>query len=167
MKQKSRSARFPLPLILLVIGIAIGGLVTFYRTPYAQPSVLGTATPTTNPGIKEVFVSMGFGIGNNISDWTDIPGMQVSIDASKYGSIKEVRLEVTPFVPTGNQTIWVRVRNSDYYSYGEVTMDGSGPKMLTSATFPIGGNKTYYLQLKTQLSYPVHIYQARLHIFTN
>ncbi|MBI3385888.1 hypothetical protein HY031_02255 [Candidatus Gottesmanbacteria bacterium] len=138
------------------------------QAPNPTPSsVLGTSDGTAAGGAREVFVPFGYAVANNINDWTDVPGLQATVDASQYPTIKRALFEVTAFVPTGNQTIWLRLRNNDGFSYPVVTMDGGAVKFLVSDSFGLSpGPKSYYVQLKTQLGYPVQIYQARLHITT-
>lgn len=172
LKRKSKVSRQTLP-VLLTVGLVVLVGILYVSQQNKQnnktpASVLGSSDgAATTVGAKEFFVPFGFSIANNVNDWADIPGLSVTVDSSQYPKIKQVLFEVTAFVPTGNQTIWLRLRNYDGYSYPTVTMDGSGPKLLVSEPFAISpGTKSYYVQLKTQLGYPVHIYQARLHITT-
>ncbi len=162
-----------LPIFLGLSVLAVGALYSVRSTIIPPPSVLGTTDKAaTTVGAKEFFVPFGYSIVNGTSEWTDVAGMQATIDSSLYPKIKQVVFEATVFVPTGNQTVWLRTRDYDGFSYATVTMDGTGPKFLTSSSFSLNpgakspGPKAYYVQIKTQLTYPVHIYQARLHITT-
>ena len=117
--------------------------------------------------VKEFFVPFGTGSSTAL-DWTDVSGMQASIDQAQYGTIKSVMFEVTVRVPAGSQTVYVRLYNAtDKHPvwYSEVSFDGSGPILLTSAPVMLDlGKKTYQVQVKTQLGGQVAIDQARLHI---
>ncbi len=154
------------------LGIAIlvaGALVYASQTKAPPPSVLGTAdgTTTVTVGAKEFFVPFGYGTLNNATDWTDVPGMRATINSSLFPNIKQVVLEVTPRINDDNQTVWVRLRNYDGYSYPAVSMNGVGPDLRLSAPFSLSpGEKTYYIQSKTSGGSTTQIYQARLHITT-
>ena len=152
-----------------------------------QPSVLGVTTATdscprscisqfsqyvgnSSAAAKEYFVPLGTGTGAT-DDWTDVVGAQAAVDTKQYRTIKTVHFEVTVQVPTGNQTVWVRLYNAtDKHPvwYSEVSMNGTGPTALISQPISLdSGNKLYQVQMKTQLKYPATILQGRLRMQTN
>lgn len=135
------------------------------------PSATSTPTPTQiNSTVKEFFVPLGTGSGK-AGDWTVIDGMGAKIDPSDYGNIKTVTFEVTARIPTGNQTIWIRLYNantSQAVAGSEVTLSGGTVTLLTSSPIILtSGNNFYQIQMKTQLQYLTHIDMARLRIKTN
>lgn len=148
--------------------LVVGALVYASQTKAPPPSVLGsTDGSTVTVGAKEFFVPFGYGTVENAKDWTDVPGMRATINSSLYPNIKQVVLEVSLRINDDNQTVWVRMRNNDGYSYPAVSMDGRGPDLRLSSSFSISpGEKTYYIQTKTSGGSPTQIYQARLHITT-
>jgi hypothetical protein len=123
----------------------------------------------TNQTAGETFVPLGSGSGYS-NDWSDVTGALATIDTSKFNRIKKVTFEATLQDPTGNQTVWVRLFNvTDKHPvwYSEVSMDGTGPILLTSQPITLdSGNKTYQVQLKTQLGYAASLTQSRIHIIT-
>ena len=156
----------PQSIVFGVIVFILGAFIYSSQTKTPPPSVLGTET-TVTVGAKEFFVPFGYGTVNNATDWTDVPGMRATVNSSLYPKIKQVILEVTPTIADDNQTVWVRLRNYDGYSYPEVRMDGKGPDLRLSSPFSISpGEKTYYIQTKTSGGSSTQIYQARLHITT-
>lgn len=153
------------------------------------PAVLGSSTSTSGgscpqacidkinatlgskaTSAKEFFVPLGSGTNYGL-DWVDVTGVYAEIDTAQYGKIKQTILEVTATVPTGNQKIWMRLYDATAGHpvwYSEMTMEGTGPKLLTSSPLVIEeGKHTYQLQIKTQLKFPATISQARVRISTN
>jgi hypothetical protein len=129
-----------------------------------------TATPAPQKSVKEFFVPLGIGSGN-AGDWTTIDGIGAYVDPADYGSIQNAKLELTVRVPTGNQTVWVRLYNANNYQTvpgTEMSMSGGAPTLLTSPAFTLpSGSDLYQIQMKTQLQYPAFIDMARLRIHTN
>lgn len=155
------------PSVFLGITILITGILIYTSQPKPPPAVLGTTDNTVTVGAKEFFVPFGYGTVDKATDWTDVPGMRATINSSLYPKIKQAVFEATPRINDDNQTVWVRVRNSDGYSYPAVSMNGVGPDLRLSASFSISpGEKTYYVQTKSSAGSPITIYQARLHITT-
>jgi hypothetical protein len=118
---------------------------------------------------KEYFIPLGS--GSNLSDnWTDITGAEATIDTSQYRQIKKVIFEATIQVPTGNQTVWVRLFNvTDKHPvwYSEISMNGTGPILLTSQPISLDvGNKTYQVQMKNQLQFTASLNQSRIRLQT-
>lgn len=137
-------------------------------TPTPTRTVTGTPTPTvTVSGVKEYY--MLFGSGNSSSsNWTDISGLQASINTALYPTIKTATFEVGGHTPTGNETIWVRLYNAtDNYAVpnSEITWEGGGNKYITSSPITLAaGNKTYKVQMKTQLSFVSYVDSAKIHL---
>lgn len=132
-----------------------------------------TTTTTKTTGVKEYYIPLGSGVGSGAEatgDWEDVSGVQAYIDPSQYGKIKQITVETTVYVPTGNQKVWIRLVNStDGRSMlgSELSMVGTGPTVLTSPPISLdGGNKLYKIQMKTQLKYSANITQSRLRITT-
>ncbi len=117
------------------------------------------------PAVKEYFIPFGTGT-NQTSDWADIPGSQTTIDFGSYNNIKEVHFETSVSVPTGNETVWVRLFNvSDKHPvwYSEVSTINSN-LVISPAIIYDSGSKVYQVQMKTQLQYLANLVQARIHI---
>ena len=150
-----------------VIQPTVGLTPTPSVTPTPSITPTDSPTPTQVKTVKEFFVPLGVGSGSS-ADWTVIDGIGAKIDPSDYGSIKQVTLEVTARIPTGNQQIWVRLYNANTYqsvSGSEVTLSGGTPSLLVSSPITLAsGNNLYQIQMKTQLKYSSNIDMARLRI---
>lgn len=161
----------------LITGSTVLGVTTAASTcPQACITLINkskTATTTKTTGVKEYFIPLGSGIGSGTEatgDWEDVSGVQAYIDPSQYGKIKQITVETTVYVPTGNQKVWIRLVNSTdgrAMEGSELSMTGTGPTVLTSPPITLdGGNKLYKIQMKTQLKYSANITQSRLRITT-
>ena len=113
---------------------------------------------------------MGSG-SSQAGDWTDVPGLEASVDFGKYKSIKEIRFEASISVPTANEAVWVRLFNkTDQHPvwFSEATMTGGASSYLVSSPITYDkGSKTYQVQMKTQLKYTANLTQSRIHITLN
>lgn len=138
------------------------------------PASVTTSNPSPTPmpvkNVKEFFVPLGAGTGK-AADWTTVDGIGAKIDLSDYGDIKQVTFEASAFVPTGNQTIWIRLYNANTYQSvadSEVTLSGGTATLLISSPITLAsGNNLYQVQMKTQLQAVTNIIMARLRIKTN
>jgi len=136
-----------------------------------------TLTPTSTPEQtqaiatpKEFFVPFGSG-SSTAADWENIPGVVATINTNNYPELKTVTFEATVRIPTGNQTAYIRLYNAtDKQAFldSEMSWEGGTTQLLISRSlaFP-SGNKTYQVQMKTQLKFQAIFDQARLHIITN
>lgn len=147
-----------------------------------QPTVAGVLVkqekvPTVTSGaitvassVKEYYVSFGAGSGN-ASDWTDVPGLQLYIDSTKYSGIKNVTFEAALRVPTANGTIYARLYNvTDKHPvwFSDVSAQGATSQLQISKAITLdSGNKLYQVQLKTTLQFESVIDQSRVHIILN
>lgn len=130
----------------------------------AAPQVITTAAS------KEYFIA--FGGGSNSTDyWADVTGLTATINSSAYGSIKETRFEASVYIPTGNETAYVRLFNvTDQHPvwFSEVSLSGGTPQLLVSDPITLDpGQKTYQVQMKTTLKFQAVLSQTRVHITTN
>jgi len=146
------------------------------------PSDIPTASPTTLPtqtvnnvapinpkttAVRDNFIPLGSGTGQG-SEWKDIPGAQAKVDLSQYSPIKEVRFEASTNVPTGNESVSVRLYNvTDKHPvwYSEVTAQSNSTANLISSPLAYDfGEKLYQVQMKTELQFPANLTQARIHV---
>jgi len=121
--------------------------------------------------VKEYYVPFGSGVDSS-SEWKDISGLEGYIDGNSYGVIKKATFEVSVRVPTGNQTVDVRLYNitaAHPVWFSEMKFTGGGtPQLLVSSPITIdSGNNLYRVQMKTQLKFQAFIDQARVRIMTN
>lgn len=138
-------------------------------SPTIKPPVDNGSAQTVQNNIKEYFISFGSGSGSS-GDWADVEGLLANIDFANYSNIKEIRFEVSTQVPTGNENVSVRIYNkSDNHQVwnSEVTATNATAYLVSQPIIYDKGEKTYQVQLKTQLKYLANITQARLHIILN
>ena len=139
-------------------------------TPTPAPVNNSSSKITGSSQAKEYYVPFGSGSGSS-NDWTDVPGLQANVDSNSYGTIKNVVFEASLHIPTGNQTVSVRLYNAtDNHPVwnSEVTFNGNTSSvLLISPTVSLdNGNKLYKVQMKTQLQFQAILDQSRLHITT-
>lgn len=140
-------------------------------TPSAQQPVQSSLQPTASSvsSVKEFFVPFGSSSGS-ATDWTEVVGLEATVDAANYSRIKTVVFEATLRIPTGNQVAWARLFNAtDKHPvwFSDVAVEGGTAKLVASPPITLDpGNKTYQVQLKTSLGSQTFIDQARLHILT-
>ena len=132
------------------------------------PTVAPVSSSSQSSGVKAFFVPFGSGNGYSL-DWTDVPGLQAYVDTANYGRIKNAVFEASVYVPTGNETVSVRLYNeTDKHPVwnSEVFFNGgSSAQLLLSQPVTLdAGNKLYKVQMKTQLQYTAVLNQTRLHI---
>lgn len=117
--------------------------------------------------VKEYYVTFGSGT-NSTNDWADVTGLSVYADSTAYGSIKQAVFEATISIPTGNETAYARLYNeTDKHPvwFSDVSLSGGTPQLLISKPITLDSwNKLYQVQMKTDLSYPANITQARIHL---
>lgn len=172
--------------IVFTINIVILDVFIFHNflspatTTVSTTANIPTPTPTTEAvinqspsttvinqitGAKELFIPVGQG-NTTGTDWTDIPGAQVSIDSTKYTNIKQVVFESSLESPN-NQIVSVRLYNkSDNHPvwYSEMSTNTTIQSLTSQPIQLDNGNKTYQVQVKTQLGYTTILDQARVHI---
>lgn len=125
------------------------------------------ATQNNQSGVKEYFIPFGTGT-NQTSDWTDVPGDEVSIDFGSYQNIKAIYFEVAVNIPSA-ESVSVRLFNkTDQHPvwYSDITTTTSGYIVSQPIVYD-GGNKIYQVQMKTQLQALAYLTQARIHIILN
>lgn len=137
-------------------------------TPFSVKTPSFVAPTLSIP--KEYYIPFGAGSLNSL-DWQDVPGLQAYIDSTAYQNIKQVIFEVALHIPTGNETVSVRLVNATdgrALAGSELDFNGNTNSILLGSQ-PITldyGNKLYKIQMKTQLNYPAILDQSRLHITT-
>jgi len=136
-------------------------------TPTSAPTLTPTPTDVLQQASREYFVPLGSGFGSG-TDWTTITQLGVTIDTANYSVIQTVIFEASVRIPTGNQTVWVRLLNADTYqsvSGSDLTLSGGTPTILVSSPISLSsGSHLYKVQLKTQLGYITYIDFARFRI---
>lgn len=169
----------------------IGGQSTPPASPISTPiastkpqtsSSVPTPTPTTiikeqttvqnqtvvQTAQKEIFIPIGDGASTNNS-YTNLPGVQVTVDSSKYIGIASVVFEANIYVTGGNGKMYAQLYNSTAGRpvwFSEIsTSSGSGTLMTSSPITLDPGQNTYVVQAKTDMTgYPANVLSSRIHI---
>lgn len=140
-------------------------------TSTSTPTSIPTNAPTPTPELREYFVPLGQGNGS-YTDWTVVPGMGAKITIANYGKVEKVYFEATVRIPTGNQTVYIRLYNASNQQNivnSDLTLSSGTTTLLTSQQISLTETKDenlYQVQLKTQLGYLTYIDQARLRILS-
>lgn len=123
--------------------------------------IIQTVTP------KEYYIPLGSGSVSQ-SNWTDLVSTETVINPSVYGNFREAYFLASLKNPTQNGQAEVRIYNvtDNNVVYGShMVMSGITEQTLTSQSFALPRtSKLYRLQLKSTLSYPVSLENARLKI---
>ncbi len=139
-----------------------------------EPSPTPAAVKTTSETVvvqtqnKEIFIPLGSGQTTSTS-FSDLAGLEVSIDTDKYGAIESVTFEASIWVEGGNGRAWAQIKNvsdNNPFIESQISNPTSTPTLKVSGKIPLPtGSKTYRVQAKTELEqYPSHIENARLKI---
>ncbi len=133
-----------------------------------QPTSSTVASESNDSTVKEYFIYLGSGSASS-TEWTNIPGAVVTIDAGQYKNIKDVRFEAGLSIVSGNA--YARLINQDSSSaiFGtEVLHNTSTPTWKTSSSINLqSGNSTYMVQLRSSNGERVDLSGARIKIILN
>jgi hypothetical protein len=131
------------------------------------PQVNNVNIDNTKVAIKDYYIPLGSG-SSQAGDWEDVSGALATIDFGQYQSIKEIKMEASVVVPTGNEMVWVRLFNkTDQHPvwYSEVAVISNANSYLVSSPVAYDfGKKIYQVQMKTQLKVPANLIYARIHV---
>lgn len=134
-----------------------------------QSAIYSTNESTGEDQSVESFISLGSGI-NRSTEWEDIPGVQVTIDDTNYPDIQEVLFEAGILIPTGNQTVYVRLFNQTAKHpvwFSDLSHSGGDPTVLMSENiFLDEGQNTYQVQMKSSLGFATQLIESRIRIVT-
>lgn len=117
---------------------------------------------------KEIFIPIGSGSGAS-GEYSDIAGLQVTIDTTKYSTIESAVFEGSIWVEGGNGKAYAKLYNVDDKNpifESQISSNSSTATFQSSSNMhlPIS-TKTYRIQVKTDLTqYAAHIENARIKI---
>lgn len=131
------------------------------QTQIQQQTVVQTAQ-------KEIFIPIGSGSTFN-NNYTDLPGVEVSIDSSKYTGIESVVFEASLWVQDGNGKMYAQLYNKTDGRpvwNSEISTSSASGVLTTSLKIALeSGMRTYKVQAKTNLTgYAAHVDNARVKI---
>lgn len=117
---------------------------------------------------KEIFIPIGSGYGSS-GEFTDIAGLQVTIDTTKYSAIESAVFQGSIWVEGGNGKAYAQLYNVDDSNpifESQISNNTSVAALQTSNNIHMPfSTKTYRVQVKTDITqYPAHIDNARIKI---
>ncbi|OGG06295.1 hypothetical protein A3D05_01295 [Candidatus Gottesmanbacteria bacterium RIFCSPHIGHO2_02_FULL_40_24] len=121
---------------------------------------------TVQPKAKEYFIPLGQGQTSKNS-WDDIIATETLIDPASYGTIKEAYFIVSMKNTTENGSAEAQLYNvtDGYPVYGSHIVMNSKEQTLSSSSFALPQQaKLFRVRLKSTLSFPVSLDNARLKI---
>jgi hypothetical protein len=125
-------------------------------------------TNQATTGVKEYYIPLGSGSASS-SDWIDLTGVEANVAPSNYGKIKEMYFEANIKIPTGNGTVFARLKNvtdNTGLFESEVHQEGNNYSMVSSGKIPVPiTTKLYRVQLKSSLGALAVLDSARIKIF--
>ena len=138
----------------------VGG-TTETKTIVEKETVIQTAQ-------KEIFIPVGSGSIKK-KDWTSIPGLEVTIDTTKYSAIESIVFEATIWPEGGNGRAYARLKNisdSNPFVESQISSAGNSGEVKTSGNIPFPiGSKKYGVQAKTDIeNFEAHVENARIKI---
>lgn len=130
-----------------------------------QEQITSSPPPVSNP--KEYYIPLGSG-STQKNSWDNITATETTIDFSSYGNVKEAYFIASLRNPTLNGSVEAQLYNvTDKHTVwgSPVTMNGPAEQTITSGKLSIdNGNKLYRVQLKSGLSAPAYLDNARIRI---
>ena len=117
---------------------------------------------------KEIFVPMGSGTIKG-KGFLDVPGVEVTIDTTKYSDIDYIVVEASIWVEGGNGRAWAQIRNvndNNPIIESQISSYSGSAENKTSSHIPFPyAARTYSVQAKTDIeNFPAHVENARLKI---
>ncbi|KKR86119.1 MAG: hypothetical protein UU34_C0021G0013 [Candidatus Curtissbacteria bacterium GW2011_GWA1_41_11] len=117
---------------------------------------------------KEIFIPIGSGSVQK-KDWTDVPGLEVTIDTTKYSVIESIVFEATVWPEGGNGRAYARLINisdSNPFVESQISSASNTGELKTSGSIPFpSGSKKYGVQAKSDIeNFGAHVENARIKI---
>ncbi len=151
--------------------------------PQSCQSLIQQATASTNLFIgsaqyqtaigqsasREIYIPLGSG-STQKNSWDDLIATETIIDPANYGKIKEAYFIASLRNPTQNGQVDVQLYNvtDNYPVFGtHLVLNGPASQTITSEKFAMPeGNKLYRVQLKSSLSAPSYLDNAKIRLIT-
>ncbi len=117
---------------------------------------------------KEIFIPLGSG-STKSNSFSDLSGVEVSIDTTKYPPIDYMVFQASIWVTGGNGKVWARIINvndNNPFFESEISSSSATGEYRTSAKIPfVYGPKTYRVQAKTDITdYAANVSNAMIKI---
>lgn len=104
---------------------------------------------------KEIFIPLGSG-STKSNTFSDLSGVEVSIDTTKYPPIDYMVFQASIWVTNGNGKAWaqiINVNDNNPFFESQISSSSATGEYRTSAKIPfVYGPKTYRVQAKTDIT---------------
>lgn len=143
----------------------VSGITTPQKQEVVE-RVVEKVTTVSRISQKTQYVPLGGGQTTN-TDWTDIPGAEVTFNISDFGTVSAVYFEAQLKSPAGlvSARLWDKGANT-LVQGSEISNIAGDAKLVSSAvTIPIGG-RTLIVQLRSETQQPVQVVSSRLRVDT-
>jgi hypothetical protein len=132
-------------------------------TPTPSPKVTATPVPSQT-NLKEVWIPLGSGSTTSL-DWSTQGSASISVDLSRYPSIKEMYWEAAVSILGGNVSARLITGQNNVISNSEVQHNSSTLTWKRSAALPLpGGTQTFSVQLRSSSGEKAELSNSRLHL---
>lgn len=123
-----------------------------------------TTVSTSSP--KTQYIPLGGGQTTN-TEWTDIPGAEITFDVKDFGTITAIYFEAQLKSPAGlvYARLWDKAANTIVQGSEISQMAGDAKLVSSKVTIPTGG-RTLIVQLKSETQQPVQVISSRLRVDT-
>jgi len=145
-------------------------------TPTPAPTAVPTQTTTTQTVVRQtvvqtpqqIFIPIGDG-STTSSSYANLPGVQVTLDSSKYSNIASIYFEANLSVTGGNGMAYAQLYNSTQNHpvwFSQISTNSPTGSLQTSQQINLDpGVNTYVIQAYTTLTqYPANVSTARIQI---
>lgn len=128
----------------------------------------GGTTTIIQTANREIFIPLGSGSIKK-KDWSDLPGLEVTIDTTKYSEIESVVFEATIWPEGGNGRAYARLKNisdNNPFVESQISAASTAGELKSSGKIPIpSGSKKYGVQAKTDIdNFAANVENARIKI---
>ncbi len=148
--------------------------------PTLIPTIVPTETPSQTPTpevsqkqtnetlhtitTREIYIPLGSGSSKS-SSWDSLEGIEVNIDTSRYGVIKEAYFQAALRIPTANGQVYAKLYNeTDKHDvwFSEVSTEGATGVVKEAKITIDKGAKLYRVYLKSTLEVEAILDLARI-----
>lgn len=123
-----------------------------------------TTVSTSSP--KTQYIPLGGGQTTN-TEWTDIPGAEITFDVKDFGTITVIYFEAQLKSPAGlvNARLWDKAAGTIVQG-SEISNVAGDAKLVSSKVTISTGGRTLVVQLRSETQQPVQVISSRLRVDT-
>lgn len=144
----------------------ISGITKPQKQEVVERVVEKVTTVTASSAPKTQYVPLGGGQTTN-TEWTDIPGAEITFDIKDFGTITAIYFEAQLKSPAGlvNARLWDKAAGTIVQG-SEISNVAGDAKLVSSKVTISTGGRTLVVQLRSETQQPVQVVSSRLRIDT-